>query len=112
MPEPTSDAAPLTVVLVHGAYADASSRKGVVERLQAAGLHVTAPANPLRGIAIDSAYTASFLKQIPGGETVGNERARDGPRLHPGVDLASTGRHWCLGVPVPAEGPARKSQER
>jgi hypothetical protein len=38
----------------------------VVERLQAAGLQVMAPANPLRGISIDSAYTASFLKQIPG----------------------------------------------
>jgi pimeloyl-ACP methyl ester carboxylesterase len=27
---------------------------------------VAAPANPLRGIAIDSAYIASFLEQIPG----------------------------------------------
>ena len=37
----------------------------MVERLQAAGLQVMAPANPLRGISIDSAYTGSFLKQIP-----------------------------------------------
>jgi pimeloyl-ACP methyl ester carboxylesterase len=59
-------AAPLTVVLVHGAFADASSWNGVVERLQAAGVAVTAPANPLRGISIDSAYIASFLNQIPG----------------------------------------------
>ena len=29
-------------------------------------MQVTAPANPLRGIAIDSAYVASFLEQIPG----------------------------------------------
>ena len=56
----------LTVVLVHGAFADASSWNGVVERLQAAGIQVAAPANPLRGIAIDSAYIASFLEQIPG----------------------------------------------
>ncbi|HVN61368.1 MAG TPA: alpha/beta hydrolase [Gaiellaceae bacterium] len=61
-----SDNAPLTVVLVHGAFADASSWNGVVEHLQAAGVQVSAPANPLRGIAHDSAYIASFLEQIPG----------------------------------------------
>jgi pimeloyl-ACP methyl ester carboxylesterase len=55
-----------TVVLVHGAFADASSWTGVVERLQAEGVQVTAPANPLRGISIDSAYIASFLDQTPG----------------------------------------------
>jgi pimeloyl-ACP methyl ester carboxylesterase len=57
---------PLTVVLVHGAFADASSWNGVVERLLAADVEVAAPANPLRGIAHDSAYVASFLEQIPG----------------------------------------------
>jgi pimeloyl-ACP methyl ester carboxylesterase len=51
---------------VHGAFADASSWNGVIERLQKAGVQVTAPANPLRGIASDSAYLASFLNQIPG----------------------------------------------
>jgi hypothetical protein len=45
-----SDNAPLTVVLVRDAYADASSWNGVVERLQAAGIQVAAPANPLRGL--------------------------------------------------------------
>jgi pimeloyl-ACP methyl ester carboxylesterase len=57
---------PLTVVLVHGAFAESSSWNGVIERLQAAGIQVAAPANPLRGISQDSAYLASFLKQIPG----------------------------------------------
>src|SRR6266704_2063184 len=57
---------PLTVVLVHGAFADASSWTGVIERLQAHGVRVTAPANPLRGLASNSAYLASFLNQIPG----------------------------------------------
>src|ERR1043165_5946590 len=55
-----------TVVLVHGAFADASSWNGVIERLQKRGVHVTAPANPLRGIEIDSAYTAEVLDEIPG----------------------------------------------
>jgi pimeloyl-ACP methyl ester carboxylesterase len=53
-------------VLVHGAFADASSWTGVIERLQAGGGQVTAPANPLRGISIDSAYIASAFDQIGG----------------------------------------------
>ena len=57
---------PLTVVLVHGAFADASGWTDVCEQLQAAGVQVIAPANPLRGISIDSAYIASVLAQIPG----------------------------------------------
>jgi pimeloyl-ACP methyl ester carboxylesterase len=53
-------------VLVHGAYADASSWNGVIERLQQQGYTVIAPANPLRGVTFDSAYTASLLNQIDG----------------------------------------------
>jgi pimeloyl-ACP methyl ester carboxylesterase len=60
-----NDNAP-TVVLVHGAFADASSWDGVIERLQAKGLQVTAPANPLRGIVADSAYVRAVLEQIEG----------------------------------------------
>ena len=55
-----------TVVLVHGAFADASSWNGVIERLRARGVQVTALANPLRGIASDSAYVASVLEQTHG----------------------------------------------
>ena len=55
-----------TIVLVHGAFADASSWNGVIERLQLQGYTVIAPANPLRGLAADSAYTASLLNQIDG----------------------------------------------
>ncbi len=55
-----------TIVLVHGAFADASSWNGVIERLQRQGYTVVAPANPLRGVATDSAYTASLLNQIDG----------------------------------------------
>jgi pimeloyl-ACP methyl ester carboxylesterase len=65
MSEAPVDAA-LTVVLVHGAFADSSSWNGVIERLQAADIEVTAPANPLRGISQDSAYLARFMEQIPG----------------------------------------------
>ena len=65
MSQPTTTT-PLTVVLVHGAFADSSSWAGVIERLQASGVQVTAAANPLRGISHDSAYVASVFDQIPG----------------------------------------------
>jgi len=55
-----------TIVLVHGAFADSSSWNGVIGRLQQQGYTVIAPANPLRGVAADSAYTASLLGQIDG----------------------------------------------
>ena len=55
-----------TVVLVHGAFADASSWNGVVTRLQKQGYPVVAPALGMRGLASDSAYLASLLAQIPG----------------------------------------------
>ena len=43
-----SDITP-TVVLVHGAFVDASSWNGVIAGLKAAGLDVAAPPNLLRG---------------------------------------------------------------
>jgi pimeloyl-ACP methyl ester carboxylesterase len=55
-----------TVVLVHGAFADSSSWNGVIERLQAQGVPVTAAVNPLRGIANDAAYVAGVFKETPG----------------------------------------------
>jgi pimeloyl-ACP methyl ester carboxylesterase len=65
MSDPIASNSP-TVVLVHGAFADGSSWNGVIERLQARGVQVTAPANPLRGISVDSTYTASVFEQTPG----------------------------------------------
>jgi hypothetical protein len=55
-----------TVVLVHGAFADASSWNGVITRLLAKGMPVTAPANPLRGIALDSAYMPRSSRRSTG----------------------------------------------
>ncbi len=64
-PSPSTPGA-LTVVLVHGAFADASGWADVCSQLQADGVQVVAPANPLRGISIDSSYIASVFAQIPG----------------------------------------------
>jgi pimeloyl-ACP methyl ester carboxylesterase len=66
MTDPNSARGPVTVVLVHGAFADGSSWSGVIERLQAADITVRAIVNPLRGMAADSAYVASVLSQIAG----------------------------------------------
>ncbi|QDN94441.1 alpha/beta hydrolase [Streptomyces sp. S1D4-23] len=55
-----------TVVLIHGAFADASSWSSVVERLQRQGHRVLAPALPLRGLASDSAYIRSVLDSVTG----------------------------------------------
>ncbi|MFE2385573.1 alpha/beta fold hydrolase [Streptomyces misionensis] len=55
-----------TVVLIHGAFADASSWSGVVERLLRQGHRVLAPALPLRGLASDAAYIRSVLDSVTG----------------------------------------------
>src|SRR4051812_16774398 len=57
---------PPTIVLVHGAFADASGFDAVTDRLQARGYPVFAPANPLRGLASDAAYVASAVAPIKG----------------------------------------------
>jgi pimeloyl-ACP methyl ester carboxylesterase len=56
----------VTVVLVHGAYADAAAWIGVNSELRSRGIPVIAPANPLRGLAADAAYVASVVSQIDG----------------------------------------------
>ncbi|MFD3324734.1 alpha/beta fold hydrolase [Streptomyces sp. NPDC058701] len=55
-----------TIVLEHGAFADAASWDGVVARLQRAGYPVVSAANPLRGPATDAAYLRSVLDHIDG----------------------------------------------
>jgi pimeloyl-ACP methyl ester carboxylesterase len=61
-----SEAAPVTVVLVHGAFADAASWAPVTQRLIEAEVPVTAIVNPLRGVQHDAAYVASVINQIDG----------------------------------------------
>ncbi|MGW3461114.1 alpha/beta fold hydrolase [Streptomyces olivaceoviridis] len=55
-----------TVVLVHGAFADASSYAEVIPRLIDRGLDVVAPAVPNRSLIGDAAYVADIVRQIPG----------------------------------------------
>ena len=63
MPKPT-------IVLVHGAWADASSWNAVASDLQGRGFTVLAPPNLLRAVAIDAPYITSFLAQRTSGPVV------------------------------------------
>ena len=55
-----------TIVLVHGAFGDASSWRPVFDRLDADGHTVIAVPNPLRGVAADAAYLSAVIDQIDG----------------------------------------------
>ncbi|MER5362858.1 alpha/beta hydrolase [Streptomyces sp. NPDC002785] len=87
-----------TIVLVHGAFADASSWSAVVERLQQQGHRVLAPALPLRGLASDSAYIRSVLDSVTGpivlvghsyGGAVISQAAADAPQVKALVYIAA-----------------------
>jgi pimeloyl-ACP methyl ester carboxylesterase len=55
-----------SIVLVHGAFADASGFSEVIADLQRRGYTVYAPPNPLRGLMSDSASVKAFLGTIDG----------------------------------------------
>jgi pimeloyl-ACP methyl ester carboxylesterase len=55
-----------TVVLVHGAFADASGFAGVIRELQSAGIVVQAPPNPLRSVAGDADTVGAAVAAIDG----------------------------------------------
>jgi pimeloyl-ACP methyl ester carboxylesterase len=63
MPKPT-------IVLVHGAWADASSWNAVASELQRQEYTVLAPPNLLRGASVDAPYVASFIQQQTNGPVV------------------------------------------
>jgi len=55
-----------TIVLVHGAWADASSWTAVIRRLHAAGHDVVALPNTLRGPKADAAIVRNYLDTVDG----------------------------------------------
>jgi pimeloyl-ACP methyl ester carboxylesterase len=55
-----------TIVLVHGAFADASSWSAVFDELKADGHPVLAPPVPLRGVVSDAAHLTSVIDQVDG----------------------------------------------
>jgi pimeloyl-ACP methyl ester carboxylesterase len=55
-----------TVVLVHGAFADASGFGGVIRELARSGYRAVAPPNPLRGLSLDAAAVGAVVRAIDG----------------------------------------------
>lgn len=55
-----------TIVLVHGAFADASGWDATISRLERAGYPVLAPPDPLRGLTADADYLRAFLATVSG----------------------------------------------
>jgi pimeloyl-ACP methyl ester carboxylesterase len=53
-----------TIVLIHGAFGDASSWRPVFDRLVGDGHTVLAPPNPLRGLPYDASYATSVIDQL------------------------------------------------
>jgi pimeloyl-ACP methyl ester carboxylesterase len=79
-----------TIVLVHGAFADAGSWSGVTKALSAKGYPVLSIANPLRGVASDAQYTASVLHAVKGpvvlvGHSYGGMVISRASQANPGV---------------------------
>src|SRR5258708_26828038 len=54
------------IVVVHGAFADASGFAGVIRELESAGHTVIAPPNPLRSLASDADAVNAVVKAIDG----------------------------------------------
>ncbi len=65
-PAPAQTPAKPTIVLVHGAFADASSWTGVISSLRQDGFTVVAAANPLRGVSSDASAVAALIGSIEG----------------------------------------------
>jgi pimeloyl-ACP methyl ester carboxylesterase len=55
-----------TIVLVHGAWADASGFAEEIRALQRRGFRALGFANPLRGLPGDATYLADFLRSLTG----------------------------------------------
>src|SRR4051794_32557126 len=63
MPQPT-------IVLLHRAWADASSWNPLATELQSPGFTVLAPPNLLRSVSVDAPYITSFIAQRASGPVV------------------------------------------
>src|SRR3954470_14904440 len=55
-----------TILLIHGAFGDASSWRPVFDLLEGDEYTVLAPPCPLRGVATDASYTAAVIDQLDG----------------------------------------------
>jgi pimeloyl-ACP methyl ester carboxylesterase len=78
------------IVLVHGAFADASSWSGVIKILRKDGYFVIAAANPLHGVKSDGRYVASLVGELKApvvlvGHSYGGSVITEAANGHPNV---------------------------
>ena len=67
---PSIDSSKPTIVMVHGAWSDASPFAAVSNQLRDDGYRVVAFANPLRALGSDTAYLESFLETRTSGPVI------------------------------------------
>ena len=82
-----------TIVLVHGAWADATGFDAEIRALQGRGHTAIGFGNPLRDLGGDAAYLAEFLRTLSGpivlvGHSYGHrQRSGQGARLLQRLDV-------------------------
>src|SRR5258705_11275286 len=92
-----------TIILVHGAFADASTWQRVYDQLARDGHTVLAPPNPLRGIPYDASYTESLIDQLDGPVVLAGHSYGGAVITVAGSSDKVTGLVYVAGV-VPDEG--------
>jgi pimeloyl-ACP methyl ester carboxylesterase len=93
-----------TVVLVHGAWADASSWSREVAVLQAAGYDARAIANPLQNLTTDSEFVADYLKTIHGPVVLAGHSYGGSVITNAAAGLANVKRLVYVDAAAPAPG--------
>lgn len=93
------------MVLIHGAFADASSWSSEITQLQHDGYQVIAPAVPLRGLASDAAYVTSVVRNISGpvvlvGHSYGGAVAAEAAATQRPLSQAAASEAAAAGVPA------------
>jgi pimeloyl-ACP methyl ester carboxylesterase len=78
-----------TIVLVHGAFSDASSFAGVIRELEAAGHTVVAIPNPLRGLTSDAESIATRVNAIDGPVVLVGHSYAGGPMGQASAELTN-----------------------
>jgi pimeloyl-ACP methyl ester carboxylesterase len=83
------DASHTTIVLVHGAFADASGFRGVIRELKLDGHTVVAIPNPLRGLGSDAESIATRVKAIDGPVVLVGHSYAGGPMGQAAAELSN-----------------------
>src|SRR3954462_5271031 len=92
-----------TVVLVHGAFGDASSWRSVFEHLDSDEYNILAAAIPLRGVASDVSYLGAVIDQLEGPVVLGGHSYRGCVITAAGGSAKVAGLVYVAGF-VPDEG--------